>query len=354
MHLLQRAYRNPSALDPVSEVELRLISHFPSIYGASIRHPVLRQAVVLFCMPFWPDMFDQSGIKEQQRRILYALSVRITDPNEVDEADLLAILLVAQHYALLARTHGDFTEASRHAKNFYSLLTHVFRRFRISGQRLVFEHLWPLLVSHLLGVRCSRGGGFVFLDKSQSQISACIQACEWLPSPPRIKLSPLDPVDTDVHWMGKCFVTLRSLYLWKQSHLGVGRTKSYGKSFRAKINRTLERFDQERAFASIDASLSQSLNPDIFRSETIALTCASLFQYYLSQIFDLALHPPSESLLEITLLSSATVGTRFVDCLVCVERIFNQHIVRLAPTNALLEQAEIPGTGGGTNSFRAV
>src|SRR5205814_6004229 len=84
-YILHRAYLEGSFANHNELVRLRLIQKFAFVYGQSLSHPSLRQAVLLYCRPFWRETCTWDEIIEQRHRALNALRRRISDHDSLDE-----------------------------------------------------------------------------------------------------------------------------------------------------------------------------------------------------------------------------------------------------------------------------
>lgn len=348
-YLLQRVYLNPSALDNISQPELRLILKIAIVYGHSIRHPILRQAVVLFCLPIWSGMVTHDQLEEQRCRTRYALRARMNDPTKLDEGDLLAMVLVGRHYMLwtAARGEGNHTEARRYADGFLAIMHHVLRRFRTSGERLAFGSFWPNLASLLLTVIDTRTGNFVLLDMSRPDINVLIRMWDFSTHHPLVTPFGLDP--SNVPWLWPCYIALRSLYRLTQTEESASIQDAHGTSFEAKIKARLMQLDQEKLFSVIERQLGPRRWPDATGS-IITDAALNLFLYHLSRLLEWSLYPPAEALQDSTHWR-IVIGTRVIDCLLRIETMIDRHNPNLIPADSIIENGENSINGGGMTPF---
>ena len=101
-HILQRAYAEANG-PPRNEIRLlKLLQKFASVYGTSICHSSLREAVVLYCRQRWHETRTcLPKLIEQQTRAFHELQVRLNEPEKLDEGDLFAAFLLTHHFFCL-------------------------------------------------------------------------------------------------------------------------------------------------------------------------------------------------------------------------------------------------------------
>jgi hypothetical protein len=353
-HLLQRVYLNPSALDTLSVLELRLICQIACVYGPSICHSSLRRAVILFCLPIWSESMCANRLEEQRRQTRNALKCRVNDPAKLDEGDLLSVFLVARHYTLCASFgDGNYTEAQRHTKGFFSLINFLQSAQR-SGKHFVLQSLWPLLAAYAVS-QIDMVQGFVYIDWScRAQTHTLLKAWEYLPSL-RLLQFRFDRRQNIRVGMFYCFVALRSLYEVKWKHKGTDSLwDTDSTSCQVAVEATLNSYDQEYAFSRIDTFLAWQQWSDIGTRVLLLREIWGLFFHHLCRFLHGALFPPNESPQVLT-QSRIVTATRFMEILRRLEMMVNRHIaVYPAPPDAILEGRKESRTGEGTSSVESL
>jgi hypothetical protein len=341
-YLLQRAYLDPSALDNISQLELRLILKIALVYGHSIRHPILRQAVVLFCLPIWSD--GQSKVEEQRRRTRNALKCRLNGPVKLDEGDLLSVFLVHRHYTISA-SDGNTTEAKRHAEGFFSLINFLQSAGR-SDKHFALQGLWPFLAAQIVGRIHSRQG-LVYMDWScQTQIHTLIKAWEYRTSFQVLQL-PFHREGLISVGMYNCLLALRSLYEVKWKREGGDIWDTHSTSCKAGVEAALDAYDQEHVFSSIDAYLALPWWDHWGTPKILAAHVRSLYNYHYCRLLHDAMFPPNESP-QVGRESRIVTATRFMECLRRVEMMVNRYVVHPAPRDSFLEVEKEPRNSEGT------
>ena len=145
-YILQRVYEEGCYLRHPELSSLRLFQKFAFVYGQSISHPSLRQAVLLYCRPFWWATFDE--VIEQRHRALHALRMRINDPDSVDEGDLFASYLIAMHFLRMQEQH----EGRKHVDGFFSILRHLVATAEGAVGKYPLQLFWSLAKEELTGI----------------------------------------------------------------------------------------------------------------------------------------------------------------------------------------------------------
>jgi hypothetical protein len=163
-YILQRTYlEGPEEF----HYHLNLIHVFAIVYGSTISHATLRQAVVLFCQLIWRDTFTGFEMEEQRRRARHALSRKLTDPKKIDEGDLLAAFFLAAY----CFESGSSAEGRRHTLGFRSLMRHLLACSGTRSDAFVLRALWPFLKISLF-CRC-----FDVVDRAYRQFLDSREAC---------------------------------------------------------------------------------------------------------------------------------------------------------------------------------
>jgi hypothetical protein len=141
VYLLQRTYCEAFVDTHEEVVWLRLFQKLAYIYGPSITHPSLRQAILLYCRYLWRESHTFEDIERQRQRARYALRLKLNQPSKVDEGDLFAAFFMASHFLLMR----ERKEGLKHVSGFFALMQHLLSVSGPNTNSYTLGVFWSLL-----------------------------------------------------------------------------------------------------------------------------------------------------------------------------------------------------------------
>lgn len=209
--ILQHAYEEACNVNHKELIFLRLFRRFSYVYGHSIKHPSLREAVLLYCRGIWDDTWGScEEIIKQDSRAFHAMQVRLNEPATVNEGDLFAAFLLAHHHL----RSNEYSEGMENVRGLFTLMGYLYDSAGRSLSGFELRTLWSLARDYVTGWFVHKGKWWLAHSPEYARVLGCsnVQECQDYHHQLEIPFGSREKRQWSWKYAARHFLHLKSLY----------------------------------------------------------------------------------------------------------------------------------------------